>query len=176
MLRNVTSENMTMEVLHASLIISPPLHVFIHFFPHSHSGAIQNLPNGWVVFFFSFVFFFHFDHHSHEHISFFLHTHIILHTFLFLVSDLNDTSNYTSLCMCEMALLFWCQDSSPKPSTSPPHLGSPGRKPHKSPSEPKERKQSSSDDKKKVVSVFIWWEAQMIWIHYSQCFCFVGGF
>uniref|UniRef100_A0A8C1YXH8 non-specific serine/threonine protein kinase n=1 Tax=Cyprinus carpio TaxID=7962 RepID=A0A8C1YXH8_CYPCA len=41
-------------------------------------------------------------------------------------------------------------DSSPKPSTSPPHLGSPGRRPPKSPSEPKERKQSSSDDKKKV--------------------------
>nr|BAP84548.1 serine/threonine protein kinase ARAF alt3 [Danio rerio] len=41
-------------------------------------------------------------------------------------------------------------ESSPKPSTSPPHLGSPGRKPPKSPSEPKERKQSSSDDKKKV--------------------------
>uniref|UniRef100_A0A672LL28 non-specific serine/threonine protein kinase n=1 Tax=Sinocyclocheilus grahami TaxID=75366 RepID=A0A672LL28_SINGR len=40
--------------------------------------------------------------------------------------------------------------SSPKPSTSPPHLGSPGRRPPKSPSEPKERKQSSSDDKKKV--------------------------
>uniref|UniRef100_A0A673GY58 non-specific serine/threonine protein kinase n=1 Tax=Sinocyclocheilus rhinocerous TaxID=307959 RepID=A0A673GY58_9TELE len=36
------------------------------------------------------------------------------------------------------------------PSTSPPHLGSPGRRPPKSPSEPKERKQSSSDDKKKV--------------------------
>uniref|UniRef100_A0A8C2KEL1 non-specific serine/threonine protein kinase n=1 Tax=Cyprinus carpio TaxID=7962 RepID=A0A8C2KEL1_CYPCA len=42
------------------------------------------------------------------------------------------------------------QESSPKPSTSPPHLGSPGRRPPKSPSEPKERKQSSSDDKKKV--------------------------
>uniref|UniRef100_A0A8C1BFX7 non-specific serine/threonine protein kinase n=1 Tax=Cyprinus carpio carpio TaxID=630221 RepID=A0A8C1BFX7_CYPCA len=39
--------------------------------------------------------------------------------------------------------------SSPKPSTSPPHLGSPGKRPPKSPSEPKERKQSSSDDKKK---------------------------
>uniref|UniRef100_A0A671PEU9 non-specific serine/threonine protein kinase n=1 Tax=Sinocyclocheilus anshuiensis TaxID=1608454 RepID=A0A671PEU9_9TELE len=37
-----------------------------------------------------------------------------------------------------------------EPSTSPPHLGSPGRRPPKSPSEPKERKQSSSDDKKKV--------------------------
>uniref|UniRef100_A0A673MLV0 non-specific serine/threonine protein kinase n=1 Tax=Sinocyclocheilus rhinocerous TaxID=307959 RepID=A0A673MLV0_9TELE len=42
------------------------------------------------------------------------------------------------------------QESTPKPSTSPPHLGSPGRRPPKSPSEPKERKQSSSDDKKKV--------------------------
>uniref|UniRef100_A0A671K9W0 non-specific serine/threonine protein kinase n=1 Tax=Sinocyclocheilus anshuiensis TaxID=1608454 RepID=A0A671K9W0_9TELE len=42
------------------------------------------------------------------------------------------------------------QESSPKPSASPPHLGSPGRRPPKSPSEPKERKQSSSDDKKKV--------------------------
>uniref|UniRef100_A0A672RWL3 non-specific serine/threonine protein kinase n=1 Tax=Sinocyclocheilus grahami TaxID=75366 RepID=A0A672RWL3_SINGR len=42
------------------------------------------------------------------------------------------------------------QESSSKPSTSPPHLGSPGRRPPKSPSEPKERKQSSSDDKKKV--------------------------
>uniref|UniRef100_A0A8C2F2B3 non-specific serine/threonine protein kinase n=1 Tax=Cyprinus carpio TaxID=7962 RepID=A0A8C2F2B3_CYPCA len=42
------------------------------------------------------------------------------------------------------------QESSPKPSTSPPHLGSPGKRPPKSPSEPKERKQSSSDDKKKV--------------------------
>ncbi|XP_057208937.1 serine/threonine-protein kinase A-Raf [Triplophysa rosa] len=41
-------------------------------------------------------------------------------------------------------------ESSPKPSTSPPHLGSPGRRPPKSPSEPKERKSSSSDDKKKV--------------------------
>uniref|UniRef100_A0A3Q1I6X6 non-specific serine/threonine protein kinase n=1 Tax=Anabas testudineus TaxID=64144 RepID=A0A3Q1I6X6_ANATE len=37
------------------------------------------------------------------------------------------------------------------PSTSPPSsLGSPGRKPPKSPSEHKERKPSSSDDKKKV--------------------------
>uniref|UniRef100_A0A671PGW8 non-specific serine/threonine protein kinase n=1 Tax=Sinocyclocheilus anshuiensis TaxID=1608454 RepID=A0A671PGW8_9TELE len=48
------------------------------------------------------------------------------------------------------AVLFTGQESSPKPSTSPPHLGSPGRRPPKSPSEPKERKQSSSDDKKKV--------------------------
>uniref|UniRef100_A0A671UXX8 non-specific serine/threonine protein kinase n=1 Tax=Sparus aurata TaxID=8175 RepID=A0A671UXX8_SPAAU len=39
---------------------------------------------------------------------------------------------------------------SPKPSTSPPSLGSPGRRPPKSPSEHKERKPSSSDDKKKV--------------------------
>jgi len=42
----MSSQNMTMEALHASLIISPPLHVFIHFFPHSHSGVIQNQPNG----------------------------------------------------------------------------------------------------------------------------------
>uniref|UniRef100_A0A3B3E1I3 non-specific serine/threonine protein kinase n=1 Tax=Oryzias melastigma TaxID=30732 RepID=A0A3B3E1I3_ORYME len=43
-------------------------------------------------------------------------------------------------------------DPSPKPSTSPPSfLGSPGKKPPKSPSEHKERKPSSSDDKKKVV-------------------------
>ncbi|XP_058873312.1 serine/threonine-protein kinase A-Raf-like [Acipenser ruthenus] len=44
-------------------------------------------------------------------------------------------------------------EPSPKPSTSPPSMGSPGRRPlpPKSPSEhPKERKQSSSDDKKKV--------------------------
>uniref|UniRef100_A0A3Q3E3N8 non-specific serine/threonine protein kinase n=1 Tax=Labrus bergylta TaxID=56723 RepID=A0A3Q3E3N8_9LABR len=42
-------------------------------------------------------------------------------------------------------------EPSPKPSTSPPsHLGSPGRRPPKSPSEHKERKSSSSDDKKKV--------------------------
>ncbi|XP_036388979.1 serine/threonine-protein kinase A-Raf isoform X2 [Megalops cyprinoides] len=41
-------------------------------------------------------------------------------------------------------------ESSPKPSTSPPSLGSPGRRPPKSPSEPRERKPSSSDDKKKV--------------------------
>ncbi|MBN3287509.1 ARAF kinase, partial [Polyodon spathula] len=44
-------------------------------------------------------------------------------------------------------------DPSPKPSTSPSPMGSPGRRhlPPKSPSEhPKERKQSSSDDKKKV--------------------------
>ncbi|KAK6467209.1 serine/threonine-protein kinase A-Raf [Huso huso] len=44
-------------------------------------------------------------------------------------------------------------DPSPRPSTSPPPMGSPGRRPlpPKSPSEhPKERKQSSSDDKKKV--------------------------
>uniref|UniRef100_A0A667X999 non-specific serine/threonine protein kinase n=1 Tax=Myripristis murdjan TaxID=586833 RepID=A0A667X999_9TELE len=42
-------------------------------------------------------------------------------------------------------------EPSPKPSTSPPSsLGSPGRKPPKSPSEQKERKPSSSDDKKKV--------------------------
>uniref|UniRef100_A0A672RVC5 non-specific serine/threonine protein kinase n=1 Tax=Sinocyclocheilus grahami TaxID=75366 RepID=A0A672RVC5_SINGR len=47
-------------------------------------------------------------------------------------------------------VLFTGQESSSKPSTSPPHLGSPGRRPPKSPSEPKERKQSSSDDKKKV--------------------------
>ncbi|KAF7652080.1 hypothetical protein LDENG_00101910 [Lucifuga dentata] len=42
-------------------------------------------------------------------------------------------------------------EPSPKPSTSPPtSLGSPGRRPPKSPSEHKERKSSSSDDKKKV--------------------------
>uniref|UniRef100_A0A3P8WFK4 non-specific serine/threonine protein kinase n=1 Tax=Cynoglossus semilaevis TaxID=244447 RepID=A0A3P8WFK4_CYNSE len=42
-------------------------------------------------------------------------------------------------------------EPSPKLSTSPPtSLGSPGRKPPKSPSEHKERKPSSSDDKKKV--------------------------
>ncbi|KAA8592834.1 hypothetical protein FQN60_018289 [Etheostoma spectabile] len=42
-------------------------------------------------------------------------------------------------------------EPSPKPSTSPPTtLGSPGRRPPKSPSEHKERKPSSSDDKKKV--------------------------
>uniref|UniRef100_A0A4W6FPM3 non-specific serine/threonine protein kinase n=1 Tax=Lates calcarifer TaxID=8187 RepID=A0A4W6FPM3_LATCA len=44
-----------------------------------------------------------------------------------------------------------CPEPSPKPSTSPPSsLGSPGRRPPKSPSEHKERKPSSSDDKKKV--------------------------
>lgn len=43
-------------------------------------------------------------------------------------------------------------EPSPKPSTSPPSsLGSPGRRPPKSPSEHKERKPSLSDDKKKVV-------------------------
>ncbi|XP_041691774.1 serine/threonine-protein kinase A-Raf-like isoform X2 [Coregonus clupeaformis] len=41
-------------------------------------------------------------------------------------------------------------EPSSKPSTSPPSLGSPGRRPPKSPSEHKERKPSSSDDKKKV--------------------------
>ncbi|MGH0169487.1 UNVERIFIED_CONTAM: hypothetical protein FKN15_057054 [Acipenser sinensis] len=44
-------------------------------------------------------------------------------------------------------------EPSPKTSTSPPSMGSPGKRPvpPKSPSEhPKERKQSSSDDKKKV--------------------------
>ncbi|KAJ8005886.1 hypothetical protein DPEC_G00122560 [Dallia pectoralis] len=41
-------------------------------------------------------------------------------------------------------------EPSPKPSTSPPSLGSPGRRPPKSPSEHKERKPSSSDDKKKL--------------------------
>ncbi|KAM4746085.1 serine/threonine-protein kinase A-Raf isoform 3-T3 [Anableps anableps] len=42
-------------------------------------------------------------------------------------------------------------EPSPKPSTSPPSsLGSPGRRPQKSPLEHKERKPSSSDDKKKV--------------------------
>uniref|UniRef100_A0AAR2JHP5 non-specific serine/threonine protein kinase n=1 Tax=Pygocentrus nattereri TaxID=42514 RepID=A0AAR2JHP5_PYGNA len=40
-------------------------------------------------------------------------------------------------------------EPSPKPSTSPPQLGSPGRRPPKSPSEHKERKPSSSDEKKK---------------------------
>ncbi|CAG01311.1 unnamed protein product, partial [Tetraodon nigroviridis] len=44
-------------------------------------------------------------------------------------------------------------EPSPKLSTSPTSsLGSPGRRPIKSPSENKERKPSSSDDKKKVVS------------------------
>lgn len=52
--------------------------------------------------------------------------------------------------------LFFCHylgpEPSPKPSTSPPSsLGSPGRRPPKSPSEHKERKPSLSDDKKKVV-------------------------
>uniref|UniRef100_A0A4W5M1N7 non-specific serine/threonine protein kinase n=1 Tax=Hucho hucho TaxID=62062 RepID=A0A4W5M1N7_9TELE len=41
-------------------------------------------------------------------------------------------------------------ETSSKPSTSPPSLDSPGRRPPKSPSEHKERKPSSSDDKKKV--------------------------
>uniref|UniRef100_A0A8C8H4V4 non-specific serine/threonine protein kinase n=1 Tax=Oncorhynchus tshawytscha TaxID=74940 RepID=A0A8C8H4V4_ONCTS len=41
-------------------------------------------------------------------------------------------------------------EPSSKPSTSPPSLDSPGRRPPKSPSEHKERKPSSSDDKKKV--------------------------
>ncbi|XP_030227156.1 serine/threonine-protein kinase A-Raf isoform X3 [Gadus morhua] len=42
-------------------------------------------------------------------------------------------------------------EPSPKPSTSPPSsLGSPGRRPPKSPSEHKERKPSSSDGQKKV--------------------------
>lgn len=55
--------------------------------------------------------------------------------------------------------LNWLVDAGPEPSpklsTSPPaSLGSPGRRPPKSPSEHKERKPSSSDDKKKVVSVF----------------------
>lgn len=169
---------MTMEVLHASLIISP-LHVFIHFSPHSHSGFIQNRHNGWVFFFFSY--FFPFDcplltwaHVFFSFFFFFTHSH-----FCFL--------SITDLTELHLFVYFWTgphilvlstgQESSPKPSTSPPHLGSPGRKPHKSPSEPKERKQSSSDDKKKVVRVcFIWWEAQMIQIHYNLCFCFVGGF
>ncbi|KAI4876679.1 hypothetical protein NFI96_000651 [Prochilodus magdalenae] len=41
-------------------------------------------------------------------------------------------------------------EPSPKLSTSPSQLGSPGRRPPKSPSEHKERKPSSSDEKKKV--------------------------
>ncbi|KAJ8369481.1 hypothetical protein SKAU_G00095090 [Synaphobranchus kaupii] len=41
-------------------------------------------------------------------------------------------------------------ESSPKPSPSPPSMGSPGRRAPKSPSEHRERKPSSSDDKKKV--------------------------
>lgn len=56
-------------------------------------------------------------------------------------------------------------EPSPKLSTSPPSsLGSPGRRPPKSPSEHKERKPSSSDDKKKVCDLFtrsftgeLWW-------------------
>uniref|UniRef100_A0A8C8H4G9 non-specific serine/threonine protein kinase n=1 Tax=Oncorhynchus tshawytscha TaxID=74940 RepID=A0A8C8H4G9_ONCTS len=47
-------------------------------------------------------------------------------------------------------VLYTVPEPSPKPSTSPPSLGSPGRRPPKSPSEHKERKPSSSDDKKKV--------------------------
>lgn len=52
---------------------------------------------------------------------------------------------------------YWFLDAGPEPSpklsTSPTSsLGSPGRRPIKSPSENKERKPSSSDDKKKVVS------------------------
>uniref|UniRef100_A0A8D0CUL3 non-specific serine/threonine protein kinase n=1 Tax=Sander lucioperca TaxID=283035 RepID=A0A8D0CUL3_SANLU len=48
-------------------------------------------------------------------------------------------------------MLTYSPEPSPKPSTSPPTtLGSPGRRPPKSPSEHKERKPSSSDDKKKV--------------------------
>lgn len=53
-------------------------------------------------------------------------------------------------------------EPSPKPSTSPPSsLGSPGRRPPKSPSEHKERKPSSSDDKKKVVRG-LWPHSQVI--------------
>lgn len=56
-----------------------------------------------------------------------------------------------------VVFLNWFIDAGPEPSpklsTSPPSsLGSPGRRPPKSPSEHKERKPSSSDDKKKVVS------------------------
>uniref|UniRef100_A0A8C7M6C7 non-specific serine/threonine protein kinase n=1 Tax=Oncorhynchus kisutch TaxID=8019 RepID=A0A8C7M6C7_ONCKI len=47
-------------------------------------------------------------------------------------------------------VLYTVPEPSPKTSTSPPSLGSPGRRPPKSPSEHKERKPSSSDDKKKV--------------------------
>uniref|UniRef100_A0A8C7ZIH0 non-specific serine/threonine protein kinase n=1 Tax=Oryzias sinensis TaxID=183150 RepID=A0A8C7ZIH0_9TELE len=51
----------------------------------------------------------------------------------------------------DLVLVFLGPEPSPKPSTSPPSfLGSPGKKPPKSPSEHKERKPSSSDDKKKV--------------------------
>ncbi|KAL4645838.1 serine/threonine-protein kinase A-Raf isoform X1 [Arapaima gigas] len=50
-----------------------------------------------------------------------------------------------------VALIWtWRLEPLSKPSTSPPSLGSPGRRPPKSPSEHKERKSSSSDDKKKV--------------------------
>uniref|UniRef100_A0A8C5NDL6 non-specific serine/threonine protein kinase n=1 Tax=Gouania willdenowi TaxID=441366 RepID=A0A8C5NDL6_GOUWI len=53
--------------------------------------------------------------------------------------------------LCVSSVIAAGPEPSPKPSTSPPSsLGSPGRRPPKSPSEHKERKSSSSDDKKKV--------------------------
>uniref|UniRef100_A0A3Q0RNG4 non-specific serine/threonine protein kinase n=1 Tax=Amphilophus citrinellus TaxID=61819 RepID=A0A3Q0RNG4_AMPCI len=54
-------------------------------------------------------------------------------------------------CWFVFALRGFCPEPSPKPSTSPPSsFGSPGKRPPKSPSEHRERKPSSSDDKKKV--------------------------
>lgn len=60
---------------------------------------------------------------------------------------------FNSKCFLKYCFLVLAgPEPSPKPSTSPPSsLGSPGRRPPKSPSEHKERKPSSSDDKKKVV-------------------------
>uniref|UniRef100_A0A8C7KQK3 non-specific serine/threonine protein kinase n=1 Tax=Oncorhynchus kisutch TaxID=8019 RepID=A0A8C7KQK3_ONCKI len=56
-------------------------------------------------------------------------------------------TSFTSTAAAKFPL---CPEPSSKPSTSPPSLDSPGRRPPKSPSEHKERKPSSSDDKKKV--------------------------
>lgn len=67
MFRDVTSQNMTMEVLHASLIISPPLHVFIHFSPILIQEPFKLFTMGefFVCFFLSY-FFTLTTRHSHE--------------------------------------------------------------------------------------------------------------
>uniref|UniRef100_A0A3P8THT7 non-specific serine/threonine protein kinase n=1 Tax=Amphiprion percula TaxID=161767 RepID=A0A3P8THT7_AMPPE len=59
--------------------------------------------------------------------------------------------SFVLLCFICLLCCLSGPEPSPKPSTSPPSsLGSPGRRPPKSPSEHKERKPSSSDEKKKV--------------------------
>ncbi|XP_061585658.1 serine/threonine-protein kinase A-Raf isoform X2 [Cololabis saira] len=67
------------------------------------------------------------------------------------ISIIEETLKYNTIGTASSSFFRIGPEPSPKPSTSPPsYLSSPGKRPLKSPSEHKDRKPSSSDDKKKT--------------------------